>query len=152
MIASQWEGGLKATIEPDGQSLDWANGTVWTRSLGAVLKTMGRVDTYGIHFDVDKAEVRPDSKTTLQQIALLLRGDPGLKLTVAGHTDNSGAKAHNLLLSQRRAAAVVAALVKAYAIDPHRLKSMGYGDTRPVAPNADAEGRAANRRVELKRI
>jgi OmpA-OmpF porin, OOP family len=116
------------------------------------LATTGAVDLYGIYFDVDKAVVRPESDKTLDVVASLLKIDRSLKLEIAGHTDSTGDKEHNLKLSQDRAAAVVDALVKKYSIDPARLQAQGYGDSKPVAGNDTEEGRAKNRRVELKRL
>jgi len=121
-------------------------------SLAQTLATTGKVDVYGILFDIDKANIKPTSKPTLDQVAKLLKDDPTLKLEVAGHTDSTGSAAHNLALSQRRAAAVVQALIKTYGIDAARLKAKGYGDTKPVAGNDTEEGRAKNRRVELKKL
>jgi outer membrane protein OmpA-like peptidoglycan-associated protein len=116
------------------------------------LATKGTVNLYGIYFDVDKTEIKPESAKTLDEIASLLKIDRSLKLEIAGHTDSTGDKEHNLKLSQSRATAVVNALVKKYGIDPARLKANGYGDTKPVAPNNTDDGRAKNRRVELRKI
>ena len=151
VIAYQW-GNLRATVSDNGSQLNWANGTIWTKAFAAVLGKVGRVDVYGIHFDVDKADIKPESKATLDEIAKLLKDDPGLRLEVAGHTDNTGSVAHNQALSERRAAAVVDALVKNYKIDRARLQPKGYGDTKPVASNSTLEGKAENRRVELKKL
>ena len=78
--------------------------------------------------------------------------DRSLKLEVSGHTDNSGDKAHNMTLSQGRADAVKAMLVSKYGIDAKRLTAKGYGDTKPVAPNTTDDGKAKNRRVELRKM
>ncbi|HZT19681.1 MAG TPA: OmpA family protein [Dongiaceae bacterium] len=120
--------------------------------MAASLAKDGKIDLYGIYFDVDKSDIKPDSKATLEQIAKLLTDDPSLRLEVAGHTDSSGTPEHNLKLSEARAAAVVQALTTTYGIDPSRLEAKGYGDTQPVAPNTDDAGRAKNRRVELRKI
>jgi outer membrane protein OmpA-like peptidoglycan-associated protein len=125
--------------------------TVKAADMADALATKGSIDLYGIYFDTDKALVKPDSKPTLDEIASLLKIDRSLKLEVSGHTDNTGTAAHNLVLSQQRAAAVVAALV-ADGIDPTRLVPKGYGDTKPVAPNTTDEGKAKNRRVELRKL
>jgi outer membrane protein OmpA-like peptidoglycan-associated protein len=116
------------------------------------LATKGSIDLYGIYFDTDKTDVKPDSTATLDEIANLLRIDRSLKLEVSGHTDNTGAKDHNMKLSLGRAQAVVNVLVTKYHIDAKRLVAKGYGDTRPVAPNDSDANKAKNRRVELKRI
>jgi len=116
------------------------------------LATKGSIDLYGIYFDVDKSDIKPDSAKTLDEIASLLKIDLSLKLEISGHTDNTGDKDHNMALSEARAKAVVDVLVKKYGIDPARLEAKGYGDTMPVASNDTDEGRAKNRRVELKKI
>ncbi len=116
------------------------------------LASKGSIDLYGIYFDTDKTDIKPESAKTLEQIAELLKIDRSLKLEVAGHTDNTGTKEHNQSLSQGRAQAVVDALVKNYGIDAQRLQAKGYGDTKPVADNGSDAGRAKNRRVELRKI
>ncbi|MFQ5458301.1 MAG: DUF4892 domain-containing protein [Myxococcota bacterium] len=109
----------------------------------------GHVALYGIHFDTDKAVIKPASKPALIEIAKLLKADPGLELLVVGHTDNVGKPAYNLGLSQRRAEAVVQALVTDHGIAAARLTPSGAGLMAPVASNRTEEGRALNRRVEL---
>ncbi len=74
---------------------------------------------------------------------------PAIQVRVEAHTDSSGADAYNLGLSKRRAASVVDFLVS-QGIASARLQSQGYGETKPIAPNNTPEGRAANRRVELR--
>lgn len=108
-----------------------------------------KVDVYGIVFDFDKDTIRPESKPTLDEIAKLLAERPELRLDIVGHTDNQGTAEYNLDLSQRRAASVVAALMRDYGIAAERLTSSGAGLATPVAPNDTEEGRAKNRRVEL---
>jgi OOP family OmpA-OmpF porin len=125
---------------------------VKAEAMAKALSTTGKVDIYGIYFDTDKAELKPESKGTLEEVAKLLKADPALKLEVAGHTDNTGAAAHNMQLSAGRAAAVVNALVGSYGIDRARLQAKGYGDSKPVAPNDNEPNRAKNRRVELRKL
>ena len=79
-------------------------------ALARGLEKNGSVRIYGILFDVDKAEIRPESKATLAAIADLLRAQPGLSIFVVGHTDSTGALDHNFKLSAARARAVAAAL------------------------------------------
>jgi OmpA-OmpF porin, OOP family len=109
----------------------------------------GRVALYGIQFDFNKAEIKPDSAGTLGEIAKLLKANPTLKLYVVGHTDAVGAVAYNKDLSEKRAAAVVQWLVRQQGIAADRLVPAGVGPLAPVATNATEEGRAKNRRVEL---
>ena len=118
--------------------------------LRAALAQDGHVALYGIYFDVDRDVLRPDSDATLQQILALLRADAALRVEIQGHTDNTGAAAHNQTLSQARAASVLSWLT-AHGIASARLTAVGYGDTRPVADNHSDRGRALNRRVELLR-
>ncbi|HNQ00543.1 MAG TPA: OmpA family protein, partial [Bacteroidia bacterium] len=74
---------------------------------------------------------------------------PEAKLSVEGHTDNTGNPEKNVTLSQKRCESVKNYLVSK-GIDANRLTATGYGDTRPIADNKTADGRAKNRRVELK--
>jgi outer membrane protein OmpA-like peptidoglycan-associated protein len=120
--------------------------------MAKALSTTGKIDIYGILFDVDRAELKAESRATLEEVANLLKSDPSLRLEVAGHTDNTGAADHNMKLSVSRAAAVVNALVGTYGIDKSRLQPKGYGDTKPVAPNESDQGRSKNRRVELRKL
>ncbi len=101
-----------------------------------------------INFATGSAAIQPDSLPQLEQVARLLQSDPALKLEVGGHTDNVGTPDSNQKLSDARAKAVVAAVVKS-GIAPGRLTAVGYGQTKPVADNRTEDGRAKNRRVEL---
>lgn len=109
----------------------------------------GKVAVYGVYFDTGKAEVKPDSKPALAEMAKLLQQDPKLKVFVVGHTDNQGVPAQNLALSQQRAEAVVKALAEGYKVDPKRLSAKGVAAYAPLASNRVEEGRRKNRRVEL---
>lgn len=113
------------------------------------LDQFGKVALYGIQFDFNKAEIKPESAGTLGEIAKLLQANPALKLYVVGHTDAVGAIAYNKDLSEKRAAAVVAWLASKHGIAAARLAPAGVGPLAPVATNATEEGRAKNRRVEL---
>jgi OOP family OmpA-OmpF porin len=113
------------------------------------LDTSGKINLYGIHFDFNKATIKPDSRPSLDEIAKFLKEQPQQKLNVVGHTDNVGGADFNLQLSNARATAVVDDLVKTYAVAQERLKPSGHGLQEPVAPNDTDEGRAKNRRVEL---
>jgi outer membrane protein OmpA-like peptidoglycan-associated protein len=117
--------------------------------LAKQLAEKGSVALHGILFDTGKATIKPESKTALAPIGELLAQDQALKLEIQGHTDNVGAAAANLKLSQDRAAAVKAYLVATFSIPQERLTSAGFGDTKPVADNKTDAGRAQNRRVEL---
>src|SRR5438445_2708184 len=118
-------------------------------ALNSNLANTGQVTLCGIHFDFAKADIKPESKPQIDEIAKVLTANPALKLRVTGYTDNIGTAEHNQGLSRRRADAIVAALVANYAIVADRLSAAGLGATAPVANNDTEEGRAQNRRVEL---
>jgi len=111
------------------------------------LDANGRVALY-INFDTDKAMLRPDAAPVVDEIAKLLQADPALKLSVDGHTDNTGSAEHNRTLSRARAESVRSALL-AKGIDAARLGAQGFGADKPLADNDSEAGRAKNRRVEL---
>lgn len=113
------------------------------------LAAKGRWATHGILFATGKAEVQPESRPVLKEIASMLKQHGDLKILIEGHTDNVGVAASNLALSDARAAAVKAALVAAHGVDAARITTKGFGDTKPSVPNATAAGRAQNRRVEI---
>jgi OOP family OmpA-OmpF porin len=114
----------------------------------ALLKK-GRWATQGIVFATGKADLQPESRPVLKEIASTMKKYGDLKILVEGHTDNVGAAASNLSLSDARAAAVKATLVSDFGVDAARITTKGFGDTKPSAPNANAAGRAQNRRVEI---
>jgi outer membrane protein OmpA-like peptidoglycan-associated protein len=115
------------------------------------LTANGRWATQGILFATGKAELQPESTPVLKEIAETLKQHADLRILIEGHTDNVGAPAANLALSEARAAAVKTALVSQFGVDGSRITTIGLGDTKPTAPNTTAEGRAQNRRVELVR-
>lgn len=126
----------------------------WSGSLSGELKkqldTEKRARLYGLLFDTDSATLRAESKPVLDEVLLLLKGAPDWKLTIEGHTDAQGAEAHNQSLSLARAKSVKTYLTAA-GIEASRLKTAGFGESRPVGDNATSLGRAQNRRVELVR-
>lgn len=123
--------------------------TVKAAEMADKIDQTGRVALYGITFDFNKTDIRPESEPTLGEIAKLLQEQPAIKLLVVGHTDNVGAFEFNRDLSARRAAAVVAALMRKHGIAKERLFPFGVSYASPIAGNSTEEGRAKNRRVEL---
>lgn len=123
--------------------------TVTAAEIEKSLSAQGHIALYGIYFDFAKADLKPDSKPALDQVAQFLKDEPSLKIHVVGHTDNVGGLDTNMTLSRARAASVVSALVKQYGISASRLNPAGVGPLAPVAPNDSDDGRAKNRRVEL---
>lgn len=124
-------------------------GLVTAGAMADELAKSGRIAIYTLYFDTDKADIKPESEPTLKEIARLIQQNKSLKLYVVGHTDNTGALAHNVDLSQRRAEAIVKALTLNHGVEAARLRSAGVGPLAPVAPNNSEDGRAKNRRVEL---
>lgn len=103
-----------------------------------------------IYFDFEMATFKTESYTELNKLATMMKQNASLKVEIGGHTDSVGDKKHNLLLSQKRANAVKSFLTSK-GVDTRRVKTVGYGKSRPLASNDDeAEGRQFNRRVEFK--
>jgi outer membrane protein OmpA-like peptidoglycan-associated protein len=133
------------TVQPMTQNMV----TVSADEMATAISTSGRIALYGILFDTNKAEIKPESRPALEEIAKLLQKETAMKLHVVGHTDNVGGYDTNLGLSKRRAEAVVTALAKEFGIAADRLTANGVAYLAPVAVNSTEEGRAKNRRVEL---
>jgi outer membrane protein OmpA-like peptidoglycan-associated protein len=109
----------------------------------------GRIAIYGIYFDFDKAELKAESQPQIDQLATLLKDNPGLSVLVVGHTDGQGGFDYNLKLSQLRAQAVTDALIANHGVAASRVTPAGAGMVAPVATNRTEEGRSKNRRVEI---
>ena len=133
----------------EAQPMDTGLVTIDSNAMAKEISNTGRVALYGIYFDTNKADVKPESMTTLKEIAKLLKKNNGLQLVVVGHTDNKGSFEYNMDLSKRRAKAVADALVKDHGIKRDRLTHWGVGYLSPVASNRSDAGKAKNRRVEL---
>jgi outer membrane protein OmpA-like peptidoglycan-associated protein len=118
-------------------------------SLKQQIDAEGKALIYGIYFDTGKAEIKAESKPTLDAIAELLKRNPDLLLYVVGHTDDTGDGAANVALSKQRADSVVAALVKDYQVASNRLLAQGVGPYAPAGNNTSDAGKQKNRRVEL---
>ena len=101
-----------------------------------------------IYFDVNKSDVKPAMRARMTEIAKALATVPQQHVLVEGHTDSDGSSQYNLQLSRLRADSVRSILV-AGGVSPDRIESQGYGETRPIATNATAGGKAQNRRVEI---
>jgi chemotaxis protein MotB len=105
-----------------------------------------------VMFDSGEAILKPDGEAVMRKIAALLVAHPNLKIHVIGHTDNvpiRGRFASNWELSAARALAAVHFLTEKGGVDPRRVGAVGYGEYRPIADNATAEGRAKNRRIAI---
>lgn len=116
---------------------------------GATVNKVGCWELIGLNFDTDKAEIKPEYHSLLDNVVGIMNKNPGLKIEIGGHTDNRGRAAYNQKLSERRAKAVKQYLVDA-GIDASRVEAIGYGLTQPIATNDTEAGRLRNRRVEVK--
>ena len=103
-----------------------------------------------IHFAFDQDQIEPNFENTLDSLAEVLRLHPEWKIRIEGHTDSLGTEAYNKDLSQRRANAVKAYLLKTGVNSPQLVDAVGLGLSEPVADNSTPEGRYKNRRVEFK--
>jgi outer membrane protein OmpA-like peptidoglycan-associated protein len=113
------------------------------------LTAKGRWSTQGILFETGKADLKPESRPVLKEIASTMQKYPDLKILIEGHTDNVGSAASNMTLSDNRAASVKAALVADFGVAEDRMTTKGFGDTKPAVPNTTPAGKAQNRRVEI---
>ncbi len=144
-------------VNPTGITVEAGNDNMYMRNFrlakGGVkyydrVLSDGKIVENGIRFDVNKATLKPESMGPINKIYKLLEKYPDLKFSVEGHTDSDGDVAANQTLSEARAKAVMDKLI-AMGISPDRLKSKGWGESKPIDTNATAEGKANNRRVEF---
>ena len=133
-VSSALKGRVLAIVEVlETKAMQQNLAFVSAEQIGGALGKDGRVAIYGIYFDFDKADIKPESDKQLAEMANLLKSSAGMKVFIVGHTDNKGTLAYNTDLSQRRAEAV----------------AKGVGPLSPLAPNDSEDGQAKNRRVEL---
>jgi OmpA-OmpF porin, OOP family len=140
-------GVLLEIVEP--RAMDRKMVIVSASEIGGRVASEGKAVFYGIEFDFDKADIKPESEPQLVEMAKYLQANPKTQVFVIGHTDNKGTLDYNLGLSGRRADAVVKALAGKHQIDAKRMTPRGLGPLAPVATNRTDDGRAKNRRVEL---
>ncbi len=121
------------------------------KDLGARETELGiRIDLANeVLFDFDKFNLKPKAKDTLSKVAILIKHHKEVPVYIDGHTDSVGDEDYNLKLSQRRASSVKNYLVSGEGVKEARLKTKGFGESRPVADNSTPEGRQKNRRVEI---
>jgi len=114
--------------------------------------TQNKWVTHGILFDVNSANIKPESYGTLKEMASVLKDYPDLKVKIVGHTDADGSDVSNLDLSKRRAASVKTSLANEFGIDESRMETDGKGESEPIDKNDNPAGKANNRRVEFIKI
>ncbi len=138
-----------APVDSDGDGvydeLDRCPGT----PRGARVDERGCWIIEGAFFDFDRYEVKPDYFPALNNVVSVMKQNPRLKVLLHGHTDNLGSEAYNKRLSVKRARAVMDYLLNR-GIAPERIRYLGYGFSKPIAPNDTEKGREKNRRVEIE--
>ena len=100
-------------------------------------------------FDFDRSTVKPEAAKILDRLVVFMQENKNSKVALSGHTDNVGSDAYNQKLSERRVTAVREYVVKK-GVDAGRISGQGFGESKPIADNKTREGRAKNRRVEIK--
>jgi outer membrane protein OmpA-like peptidoglycan-associated protein len=135
---------LEEQIERENQSLPPGEAVVVERVGEGLNIRMGS----GILFDVNRHDLRPASRQSLQRIAEVLQKYQDTDLLVTGHTDSDGTEEHNQALSERRASSVANHLVS-LGVLRQRIKTQGFGELQPIASNSTREGKQKNRRVEI---
>jgi outer membrane protein OmpA-like peptidoglycan-associated protein len=114
------------------------------------IDTGGTVELKNVFFDVNKWTLKPESKAELEKLITFLKNNQEVKISLEGHTDNSGDRKFNITLSTNRAKAVMDYLIEQGKIAPDRLSYKGFGDTRPKVPNDSPENKSRNRRTEFR--
>lgn len=152
--------GCQRTRDTDGDAVDDARDRCPGTAAGTRVDAAGcpilftperaAVVLRGVTFETGRSTLRLDSYAVLDIVAASLLANPEISVEVGGHTDNTGSLATNQRLSQARADAVRAYLASK-GVSPNRMTARGYGPAQPVAPNGTTDGRAQNRRVELRR-
>ena len=145
-IKFNWEQALRTS-----RTVRVSAGRSQQAAMEQTLRTIRKLDVYGIHFDFDKATIRPQARRLISDIATTMKNNPTWTIAIRGHTDSLGAPDYNLALSARRAEAVKQAIVSGHGINPGRITTSGAGMNEPKAANDTLQGRAQNRRVELSR-
>lgn len=100
-------------------------------------------------FDFDKSNIKPEGAAILDRLVAFMNENKDKKVSLAGYTDNIGTEAYNMALSDRRWHSVRDYLTKK-GVDASRISGQGFGESKPIASNSTREGRAKNRRVEIK--
>ncbi|MFQ6083503.1 MAG: pyridoxal-phosphate dependent enzyme [Candidatus Aminicenantia bacterium] len=144
--------GIVRGIEAESKTIQAA-----LKDLGAkVTGTEIQIDLPGdVLFDFDKWDIRPDAEETLRKVGEIIKEYKSPEVIISGHTDSIGSEEYNQELSEKRAESVKSWLTQNAGINPEIMKAIGYGESRPIAPNTNPdgsdnpEGRQENRRVEI---
>lgn len=112
----------------------------------------GQTLTLYINFETGKSTIKSESQNIVNELYTMLTDNPAMKIAIEGHTDNVGNATANKTLSEQRAESVKSALIHTGIISADRIKTIGYGQDRPIADNSTEDGKAKNRRVEIKKL
>ena len=112
------------------------------------LETGQTVRLNNIFFEYDKFDITPETKPELDRLVSMMKEYPEMTITISGHTDDRGTDNYNMILSNNRAKSVYDYII-ASGISDTRLSYQGFGESKPVAPNTEDQGRQLNRRVEF---
>lgn len=148
------EKGCPKIIDTDSDGIADANDLCPATAVGTTVNQFGcepteNITLKGVNFSTGSARLTTNSYPILAAAAATLKQNPDLKIEISGYTDNQGGRAINKKLSQRRANTVMIQLIKE-GVDENTLVAKGYGESNPITSNNTNEGRATNRRVELK--
>ena len=143
---------VRAMTDLDGDGVDDRFDRCAKTPVGARVDDRGCWVIEDYVFETDSARIRTEHESALQAVAAVLAGNPGLRIRLDGHTDDTGTADYNFQLARRRAGAVRDYLIAAGGIEEARIEQRSFGPTRPIAPNDTAEGRQRNRRVEISVI
>ena len=105
-----------------------------------------------LYFDANKTNISPTAAKALDRNGMLLKDNPKIKVEIGGHSDNAGSEKANQIASEKRAMSAKKYIQDKYNIPGDRMITKGYGSSKPIADNNTKEGRAKNRRVEIKVI
>ncbi len=133
----------------NADSLTTVNEEIAMTSIDRMLSSGSSFRLNNLFFQYDHDEILPESFAELDRLRHIMETNPGLRVEIDGYTDDVGSAAYNRELSQRRARSVVEYLAE-HGIDRDRMKPVGYGESKPIAPNDTESGRAKNRRVEVR--
>jgi outer membrane protein OmpA-like peptidoglycan-associated protein len=125
------------------------SGLVTAKKMEDNIEMSGFVSIYGVHFDTGKWNIKDESKPALKEIADFLKNHQEKEYYIVGHTDNVGDFESNMTLSEKRAHAVMTALIQDYGVNAGQLEAYGVSSLSPVTSNSTDEGKARNRRVEI---
>jgi OOP family OmpA-OmpF porin len=124
-------------------------GMVTAENISKGIIADGHIAIYDVLFETGKSDIKPESSAALKTIADYMNANAGKKFYIVGHTDNTGNFPDNMLLSENRAKSVISELTTKFAVNPAQMKAYGAASLSPVASNAEEEGKAKNRRVEI---